>query len=159
MISIWESTPSLIQFIYITEDSNFPQSSIFCIWSPFILPNFNYFFYPLTKQLFVSMCITAGKLTRKLPYQHRADTHSYYHFCSQTSQEPEEESLGCCFGHSTGVFWNQHGTEEITGLNIYYVNTFIQLTLWCLVLHIARMFLCCHPNSTGDVYQDSRKEE
>lgn len=101
------------------------------------------YFYLSTKQLFVSMCITAGKLTRELPYQHRADTHSYYHLCSQASQEPEEESLGCSFGHSTGVFWNQHGTEEITGTHIHYVYRLVKLCLWYIVLHIVGMFLCC----------------
>lgn len=64
----------------------------------------SFFFTPLTEQLFVSMCITAGKPTRKLPYQHRADTHSYYHLCSKEGQEPEEESPGCSSGHCTGVF-------------------------------------------------------
>lgn len=41
--SVWENTPTIIQFIYFTVDYififveySFPESSIFCVWSPFI---------------------------------------------------------------------------------------------------------------------------
>lgn len=128
--SVWESTPTIIVYLHHCR-LHFHHCRLqfslkfhlLCLESIYFarLHWLNYF-YPSTKQLFVSMCITAGKPTRKLPNQHRADTHSYYHLCSQASQEPEEESLGCSFGHSTGVFWNQHGTEEITGI------TFIMYT-------------------------------
>lgn len=86
-------------------------------------PNHQILYWEIFASLLMcaSTFITAGKSARKLPYQHCTDTHPHHHFCSQEGQKPEEKGSCCCLGHCTGIFWNQHGAEETTGMNSAYV--------------------------------------